>query len=268
MKTSVLLKNNMSKPLILVTNDDGITSKGIRELVNIASQLGEVFVVAPDSPQSGMGHAITVDKTLHVKKSHIFEGITSYECSGTPADCVKLAKHHFLKGKKIDLVLSGINHGNNASLSVIYSGTMSAAVEAAIEGIPAIGFSLDQFGYDIDFSHTRPFAATIIAKVLSDGLPKHMALNVNFPKISDEEIKGIKVVRQTNGYWNEEFDERVSPSGRPYFWMGGEFVNREPEATDNDIWALQNNYVAVVPVHYDRTDYQSLEKLGEQFFSN
>ncbi|MFT6203524.1 MAG: 5'-nucleotidase [Spirosomataceae bacterium] len=256
----------MSKPLILVTNDDGITSKGILELVNIASQIGEVFVVAPDSPQSGMGHAITVDKTLHVKKSHIFEGISSYECSGTPADCVKLAKHHFLKGKKIDLVLSGINHGNNASLSVIYSGTMSAAVEASIEGIPAIGFSLDQFGYDADFSHTRSYIKTIIEKVLNDGLPKHMALNVNFPKNSENPLKGIKVVRQTNGYWNEVFDERVSPSGRPYFWMGGEFVNREPEATDNDMWALENNYVAVVPVHYDRTDYKSLDTLGENFF--
>ncbi len=255
----------MSKPLILVTNDDGITAKGISELVAIARTLGDVYVVAPDSPQSGMGHAITVDKTLHLKKSTIFEGINSYECSGTPADCVKLAKHHILKNQTIDLVVSGINHGSNASLSVNYSGTMSAAVEAAIEGIPAIGFSLDEFGYDIDFSHTRKWIRQIIEKTLTEGIPPHIALNVNFPAISDEEIKGIKIVRQANGYWNEEFDQRISPFGRPYLWMGGAFVNREPEATDNDLWAVENNYVAVVPVHYDRTDYRSLELLHKSW---
>lgn len=254
-------------PLILITNDDGITSKGISELVKVASKLGEVFVVAPDSPQSGMGHAITVDKTLHIKKSYLFDGIESFECSGTPADCVKLAKHHFLNDRNIDLVLSGVNHGSNASISVIYSGTMSAAVEAAIEGIPAIGFSLDQFGYDADFSHGLIWMEKIIKKALEDGLPPHMALNVNLPKKQEQEIKGIKVCRQTNGFWNEEFDLRTDPHGRTYFWMGGEFVNREPESTDTDIWAVENNYVSVVPVHYDRTDYKALEILTTNWIS-
>lgn len=255
----------MSKPLILITNDDGITSKGIACLVEVAAQIGEVFVLAPDSPQSGMGHAITVDKTIHVKKSQIFEGIDSYECSGTPADCVKLAKHHFLHDRKIDLVLSGINHGMNASISVIYSGTMSAAVEAAIEGIPAIGFSLDEFGYDADFSHTKPWIKKIMEQALNQGVPPHVALNVNIPAKKTGEIKGFKMCRQTNGYWKEEFDFRKDPHGRPYFWMGGEFVNRETAAEDTDIWALKNNYISVVPVHYDRTDYKSLEKMGKDW---
>jgi 5'-nucleotidase len=251
----------MSKPLILVTNDDGITSKGIAMLISVVKEIGDVYVVAPDSPNSGMGHAITVDSTIHIKKSNIFGDIESYECSGTPADCVKLAKHHFLKGRKIDLVVSGINHGHNASISVIYSGTMAAAREASIEGIPAIGFSIDDFHYDADFSHTLPFIRRICEETLKNGLPKHRALNVNFPKKSNEPIKGIKVVRQTDGYWKEEFDARQDPHGRPYFWMGGEFVNHEPQSHDTDVWCMDNNFAAVVPCKTDLTDYESVERL-------
>jgi 5'-nucleotidase len=251
----------MKKPLILVTNDDGITSKGIRVLIEEMSIIGEVFVMAPDSPNSGMGHAITVDATLHVKKSPIFGDIASYECSGTPADCVKLAKHELLKGRKIDLVVSGINHGSNSSISVIYSGTMSAAIEAAIEGIPAIGFSLNDFRFDADFEHTRAYIHKITQEVLTKGIPKNIALNVNFPANSQEPIKGIKITRQTNGYWKEEFDARKDPHGRPYYWMGGSFVNREPENLDNDIWALENNYVSIVPCHYDMTAFSAIETL-------
>lgn len=253
----------MKKPLILVTNDDGITSKGIKVLIEEMSKLGEVFVLAPDSPNSGMGHAITVDTTLHIKKSPIFGEIASFECSGTPADCVKLAKHEFLNGRKIDLVVSGINHGSNSSISVIYSGTMSAAIEGAIEGIPSIGFSLDDFHYDADFEHTRPFLTKIASYVLKNGMPQGTALNVNIPKKQDEEIKGIKFCRQTNGYWHEEFDARKDPHGRPYYWMGGYYVNREAEAEDNDIWALENNYVSIVPCKYDLTDYLALEKISD-----
>ncbi len=257
----------MSKPLILVTNDDGITSKGIRNLIEVVKEIGDVFVVAPDSPNSGMGHAITVDSTIHIKKSNIFDGVESYECSGTPADCVKLAKHHLLKGRKIDLVVSGINHGHNASISVIYSGTMAAAREASIEGIPAIGFSIDDFRYDADFSHTRPFIKQICETTLKNGLPKHRALNVNFPKYSDEKIKGIKVVRQTNGYWKEEFDARQDPHGRPYFWMGGEFINHEPESQDTDVWCMENNFVGVVPCKTDLTDYDAIDQLRKWEFN-
>ncbi|MFN3852015.1 MAG: 5'/3'-nucleotidase SurE [Spirosomataceae bacterium] len=249
------------KPLILITNDDGITSKGISVLVEVMQKIGEVVVVAPDSPNSGMGHAITVDATLHIKKSNIFKGVEAYECSGTPADCVKLAKHHFLKGRKIDLVVSGINHGMNASISVIYSGTMSAAIEAAIEDIPSIGFSLNDFRYDADFEHTKKYIKKIALKALSHGIPKHTALNVNFPAKQAEPIKGIKVCRQNNGFWLEEFDSRKDPHGRPYYWMGGGFVNREPENQDNDIWAIENNYVSIVPCHYDMTHYQAIKEL-------
>ncbi|MGR3809305.1 5'/3'-nucleotidase SurE [Jiulongibacter sp. NS-SX5] len=254
----------MNKPLILVTNDDGITSKGIAALVSVVKEIGEVVVLAPDSPNSGMGHAITVDSTIHIKKSNIFgEGVEAYECSGTPADCVKLAKHQLLKDRTINLVVSGINHGHNASISVIYSGTMAAAREGSIEGIPAIGFSIDDFRYDADFEHTLPFIQKICETTISNGLPAHRALNVNFPKASKEPIKGIKVVRQTNGYWKEEFDARTDPHGRPYFWMGGEFINHEPGNEETDMWCLDNNYASVVPCQTDLTDYESIEKLSE-----
>jgi 5'-nucleotidase len=256
----------MSRPLILITNDDGITSKGIRVLIEEMSKIGEVVVVAPDSPNSGMGHAITVDSTLHIKKSPIFGDILSYECSGTPADCVKLAKHELLKDRKIDLVVSGINHGSNASISVIYSGTMSAAIEASIESIPAVGFSLDDFRYDADFEHTRPYLTQIVNEVLAKGLPNNVALNVNIPAKKEEAIKGIKVTRQANGYWKEEFDARKDPHGRPYYWMGGDFVNREPESTDNDIWAIKNNYISIVPCQYDMTSYKALAQISEWKF--
>lgn len=254
------------KPLILVTNDDGITSKGISVLIEVMKKIGEVFVVAPDSPNSGMGHAITVDSTLHVKKSKIFKNtdrrpIEAYECSGTPADCVKLAKHHFLKGRKIDLLVSGINHGLNSSISVIYSGTMSAAVEGAIEGIPSIGFSLDDFKYDAEFKHVKRWIKRIVEKSLANEFPPNVALNVNFPKYSEHPIKGIKICRQANGYWHEEFDSRTDPHGRPYFWMGGDFVNRETNEEGTDIGALNQNYVAVVPVHYDMTAHKTIKDL-------
>jgi 5'-nucleotidase len=254
----------MSKrPLILVTNDDGITSKGIRVLIEEVSKIGEVFVLAPDSPNSGMGHAITVDQTIHIKKSPIFDKeIASYECSGTPADCVKLAKHELLKGRNIDLVVSGINHGSNLSISILYSGTMSAAMEAAIEGIPAIGFSLNDFGYDADFEHTRPYIFDICTKALEKGIPKSIALNVNFPKNSEEGIKGIKVTRQANGYWHEAFDARKDPYGRPYFWMGGEFINREKTDTEHDVAKVEAGYISIVPCKFDMTDYEAVNALG------
>jgi 5'-nucleotidase len=256
----------MNQPLILVTNDDGITSKGIRVLIEVMAELGEVFVLAPDSPNSGMGHAITVDSTLHIKKSPIFGDIKSYECSGTPADCVKLAKHELLKGRKIDLVVSGINHGSNASISVIYSGTMSAAIEASIEGIPAIGFSLNDFSYEADFEHTRSYIKKITQQVLEKGLMKNVSLNVNFPSKSADPIKSVKITRQADGFWKEEFDARKDPHGRPYYWMGGAFVNREPENTENDIAALKANYVTIVPCHYDMTAYEAIGLLEKWEF--
>jgi 5'-nucleotidase len=256
----------MSRPLILVSNDDGITSTGIRNLVEVVKELGDVIVVAPDSPQSGMGHAITVGDTLRLNESHIFEGVKAYECSGTPADCVKMARHFVLKDnhRQPDLVVSGINHGSNTSISVLYSGTMSAAIEGAIEGTPAIGFSLCDYSHKADFSHSAEYVRKIVKQVLAKGLPKGTALNVNIPPKRNENIKGIRICRQANAKWVEDFDQRFDPNGRSYFWMTGNFVNFD-KGEDNDEWAIANNYVSVVPCQFDLTAHQAISLLNEQW---
>ncbi len=254
----------MAKPLILVSNDDGITSNGIRTLVNIVKEIGEVVVVAPDSPQSGMGHAITVGNTLRLEETNIFGEIKAYECSGTPADCVKIAKHFVLKERQPDLVVSGINHGSNTSISVLYSGTMSAAIEAAIDGMPAIGFSLSDYSWNADFSHTNEYVKSIVEQALNKGIPKGVALNVNFPPKRNENIKGIKVCRQARAKWEEQFDQRFDPNGRRYFWMAGNFVNFD-KGEDNDEWAIANNYVSVVPCMFDLTAHQAIAVLNEEW---
>ncbi|MEZ4904844.1 MAG: 5'/3'-nucleotidase SurE [Spirosomataceae bacterium] len=251
------------KPLILVSNDDGITSLGIRTLVELMQELGEVVVVAPDSPQSGMGHAITIGEPLRLHATDIFENVAAYECSGTPADCVKLGKHYVLKDRTPDLVVSGINHGSNSSISVLYSGTMSAAIEAAIEGIPAIGFSLCDFVANADFSHTKSYILQIVKGVLENGLPKGVALNVNFPKKSNEAIGGIKICRQTNGKWQEAFEKRKDPHGRSYFWMSGNFVNYDEGQEDTCEWALKHNFVSVVPCQYDMTSHSTIQLMQQ-----
>ncbi|WP_210487549.1 5'/3'-nucleotidase SurE [Rufibacter aurantiacus] len=255
------------KPLILVSNDDGITAPGIHTLVKVMQKIGEVVVVAPDGPQSGMGHAITIGNTLRLDKSLAFDEVESYECSGTPADCVKLAKHHVLKNRKPDLVVSGINHGSNSSISVLYSGTMSAAIEAAIEGLPAIGFSLCDYGHDIDFSHTEEYVELITRQALENGIPAGVALNVNFPKKSAKPIAGIKVCRQARAKWEEEFDERKDPHGRVYFWLTGNFVNHD-KGEDTDEAALAQNYVSVVPCQFDMTSNYAITVLNNEWNLN
>lgn len=254
----------MKKPLILVSNDDGIEARGIRLLVEIMQELGEVIVVAPDGPQSGMGHAITIGNTLRLTKTDIYPNIVSYKCSGTPADCVKLAKHHVLKDKKPDLVVSGINHGSNTSISVLYSGTMSAAIEAAIEGMPAIGFSLCDYASDANFDHTREYVSKIAQQVLKNGLPSGVALNVNFPPKQNEPLKGLKICRQARAKWEEEFAERFDPNGRRYFWLAGNFVNFD-KGEDNDEWAIANNYASVVPVQFDMTAHHAISLLNKDW---
>jgi len=253
------------KPLILVSNDDGITSKGILTLVNAMKSLGDVIVVAPDSPQSGMGHAITVGETLRLEENFIFKGVKAFECSGTPADCVKIARHFVLKdSRQPDVIVSGVNHGSNTSISVLYSGTMSAAIEGAIEGTPAIGFSLCDFSHDADFSHTEEYLQKITRQVIDKGLPKGIALNVNFPPKRNESIQGIRVCRQANAKWVEDFDQRYDPNGRRYFWMAGNFVNFD-KGEDNDEWAIANNYISVVPCQFDLTAHQSIPILNEDW---
>lgn len=255
----------MNRPLILVSNDDGITSKGIRTLVSIMKQIGEVIVVAPDSPQSGMGHAITVGETLRLEENTIFEDVRAFECSGTPADCVKIARNFVLKDERgPDIVVSGINHGSNTSISVLYSGTMSAAIEGAIEGTPAIGFSLCDYSQDPDFSHVEESVKKIALQVLEKGLPKGVALNVNFPPKQNENLKGIRICRQANAKWQEDFDQRFDPNGRRYFWMAGNFINFD-KGEDNDEWAIANNYVSVVPCQFDLTAHAAIPVLNEDW---
>lgn len=254
----------MSRPLILVSNDDGITSKGIRVLVSVMKKLGDVVVVAPDSPQSGMGHAITIGQTLRLYEEDIFEDVLAYKSSGTPADCVKLAKHHVLKDRKPDLVVSGINHGSNTSISVLYSGTMSAAIEGALEGLPSIGFSLCDFSSKADFSHIEEWVEKIARQVLEHGIPKGIALNVNFPPKRNEDIRGIKICRQADAKWQEEFVERFDPTGRKYFWLAGNFVNFD-KGEDNDEWAIANNYVSIVPCQYDLTAHHAISHINKEW---
>jgi 5'-nucleotidase len=248
------------KPLILITNDDGITAPGLRSLIKVMNKIGEVIVVAPDSPQSAMGHAITINNTLFCKKEKIDDGPqTEYSTSGTPADCVKLAVNEILE-RKPDICVSGVNHGSNASINVIYSGTMSAAIEAGIEGIPAVGFSLLDYNWNADFSQIDSYIKTIVENVLYSGLRKGVVLNVNFPKISREKIKGIKICRQAKSYWEEKFDKRVSPLGKNYYWLTGNFVNLD-DGEDTDHWALENHYISIVPIQFDLTAHDYLNKL-------
>lgn len=254
----------MKKPLILITNDDGITAEGLRVLVQLMKTIGEVIVVAPDSPQSGMGHAITVGNTLRLKESYVFDEIKAYQCSGTPADCVKISKTFALHNRKPDLLVSGINHGSNTSVSVIYSGTMSAAIEGAIDDIPSIGFSVCDYSNKVEFGHVKKLVLKIAGQVLKKGMPKGIALNVNFPKKQDVPIRGIKVCRQTRAKWQEEFDRRLDPFGRQYFWLTGSFVNQD-KGEDHDHWAVEHNYAAVVPVSFDLTAYHAIGILNKDW---
>ena len=248
-----------SRPLILVTNDDGITAPGIRKLIAIMNTIGDVVVVAPDSPQSGMGHAITIDSTLTCDKLKVDNGDqVEYKCSGTPADCVKLAVREVLD-RKPDLCVSGINHGSNSSVNVIYSGTMSAAIEAGIEGIPAIGFSLLDYSWDANFDFLEEEVVKITKNVLKNGLPEGIVLNVNFPRTDN--YKGVKICRQARGNWEETFDKRVNPSGKEYYWLSGKFTNLD-KGEDTDIWALEHDYVSVVPVQFDLTAHHFIQKLN------
>lgn len=255
----------MKRPLILVTNDDGINAPGIRTLISVVKNIGDVIVVAPDSPQSGMGHAITINSTLHSsritpKNSEIIE----YSCSGTPADCVKLAINELMP-RKPDLCVSGINHGSNSSINVIYSGTMSAAIEAGIEGVPAIGFSLLDYSWNADFSHSKDFIRKITSNALNNGIPKGVVLNVNIPAVKKSDIKGVKICRQAKAYWVEEFDKRKNPLGQEYYWLTGKFVNKD-QGEDTDEWALKNNYISIVPVEFDLTAHHAIQGLNEWDF--
>ncbi len=251
------------RPLILVTNDDGVTAPGIRALVEAVRDLGDIIVVAPDSPQSGTGHAITIGHPLRLNKVDLFPGIEAWQCSGTPVDCVKLANDKILK-RKPDLCVSGINHGANHAINLIYSGTMSAAMEAAIEGIPSAGFSLLDYKFDADFSVAAKVAKAVASEMLENKQPPHTLLNVNIPIVTEAAFKGIKICRQANAKWQEQFDHRVDPHGNDYYWMTGEFQNLD-QGEDTDVMALQQGFASVVPVQLDFTDYPTLERLEREW---
>jgi len=245
-----------SKPTILITNDDGIHAPGLRKLIAVVKPLGNIIVIASDGPRSGMAHAVTMESPIRVKLITDEENYKEYITSGTPVDNVKLGKHKICE-KLPDLILSGINHGSNASINIIYSGTMGAALEGAIDNIPSIGFSLMDYNADADFSHVDDAILTITKKVLDEGLPEGVCLNVNIPKMNGTPLKGIKVCRQADGRWVEEFEERRDPHGRSYFWLAGSFENGDPR-DDTDEKALALNYVSVVPSHTDFTAHRHI----------
>lgn len=248
------------RPLILVTNDDGMFAPGIKRLVSIARHMGEVIVVAPNSPQSAKGHAVTLHDPIRLHKVNVFDEIEAYECSGTPVDCVKLAKNVILKNRKIDLCVSGINHGSNASINILYSGTMSAAMEASIEGIDSIGFSLEDYSLDADFDPATPWVTSIMQYVLAQGLTHSKLLNVNIPHPNMGPIKGIRVCRQSEGRWEEEFVDGEDPRGQKFYWLTGNFVTNDA-GPDTDIFALREGYISVVPSLHDLTHHRSIPDL-------
>ena len=253
----------MKRPLILVTNDDGYNAPGINHLIEFVKEIAEVVVVAPDSPQSGMGHAITIDSTLEVHRLDLdgaYKGLQAYSTSGTPADCVKLALHEILD-RKPDLVVSGINHGANSSINVIYSGTMSAAIEAGVEGIAAIGFSLLDYSWSANFEACKNVVQTLVKEALDKGIPSGTVLNVNIPKTDGAAVKGMRVCRQAKANWKERFDKRVSPTGKEYYWLTGDFILLD-EREDTDIAALEAGYVSIVPTQFDLTAHHSMAHIN------
>ena len=249
--------------LIFVTNDDGYKAKGFKVLLDLAREFGRVVAVAPATPQSGRSQAVTMNEPLFLELQHEEEGLTLYSFSGTPVDCVKIAFDHLLLGEKVDLVISGINHGSNSAINVLYSGTMGAAIEGSFYGCPSVGLSVTDHDPDADFEAAKHYGREIVGAALEmyarSGEP--LCLNVNVPNIPREQIQGLRVCRQCRGIWREEFYRHEDPRGKPYFWLTGSYTNYEPEAADTDEWALKNGYVAVVPVQIDMTSYTQMSYL-------
>ena len=251
------------KPLILITNDDSVKAPGIRALISYIRPYGRVVVVAPDRPQSGTAHAVTIAHPLRLELIAKETDYEEYSCNGTPADCVKLAFKIVMR-RRPDFLFSGINHGSNASINIIYSGTMAAVLEGALAGVPSVGFSLNNYNLNANFQSAEKFIKTIASTVIENGLPLGVCLNVNIPDVPEHEIKGIKICRQAEGTWQEDFDEREDPHGREYYWMKGVYA-MIGNGQDTDQWAMNNNYIAIVPVQYDLTANQAIETLRKLF---
>jgi 5'-nucleotidase len=246
-------------PLIFVTNDDGIDAPGIAALIEVAKKFGRVFVIAPSKPMSGVSHALTIREPVYTEKVDLYPGTEAHKCSGTPVDCVKFGITQLLKVKP-DLVVSGINHGSNASINVLYSGTLAAAMEGIIEGVPSIGFSFNKWDHTDELDLCKKVVEQVISYVLNDPLPEGILLNVNIPDITDEEYKGIKVCRQAKAFWQEQYIEVDSTNGHTCFMLAGEFLTND-DSDDTDLWALANNYASVVPITLDVTAHSVIPTL-------
>lgn len=246
------------KPLILLSNDDGVKAKGLNELIRVLRGIGDIIVMAPDGPRSGASGAITSEHPVRYYKVSEEEGLTIYKCTGTPVDCVKLALHAVVP-RCPDVVIGGINHGDNSSVNVHYSGTMGVVIEGCLKGIPSIGYSLCNHLADADFSPAFPYIHRITEQVLEHGLPMGVCLNVNFPKAPI--YKGVRICRQTKGSWINEWIHCDHPRGGEYFWLTGVFDNHEPQAEDTDHWALNHDYVAVTPTQIDVTAYEVMNEM-------
>lgn len=255
-------KNKTKKPLILVTNDDGVDAKGIRMLADTARQFGRVIMVAPSTGQSGKSHAITFNTPLRLRRIFYDPYFEIYKTNGTPTDAVKLAQRFLLRNEKIDLVISGINHGSNTATSTLYSGTVAAAMEGCINGLNAIAFSLCDYAHNCDFEAALLAAKKLIPMVLEKGLPPHTCLNVNIPNIPISEIKGFKITRQANNYWDEIIDERTDPMGRSYYWMSGDML-RVDKSRDTDEWAVSHKYISITPITTDLTAHNFINSFKE-----
>ncbi len=256
-----------TRPLILVTNDDGYSAPGIQELTRVAKKFGDVLLIAPMTGQSGMSHAVTLHDPIRVRKVSEEAGLTIMACSGTPADCVKFGLNQLLD-RKPDLIVSGINHGSNSSVSLFYSGTVAAVIEGCMNGVPSIAFSVDDHSSKADMRLAVQYADPIIKEALEKGIPDHTCLNINFPRIAPEDCKGIKICAMTMGVWKEEFEHRVDPQGKDYYWLTGYFHNKEPQKEDTDDWAMQQNYAAIVPIKVDVTDYEVMNELKKWELEN
>ncbi|HOZ30730.1 MAG TPA: 5'/3'-nucleotidase SurE [Bacteroidales bacterium] len=253
-----------NRKLILISNDDGIDARGLQSLIEMVKPYGDLYVVAPEQGQSGMSHSISLLEPLRTKKVKTEKNIEIISVKGTPVDCVKLAINQLLP-RKPDLMVSGINHGSNSAISIIYSGTMGAAIEASLYGIPSIGFSVLDHKKTADFNLAVKYGRKVVEDVLENGLPEQVALNVNFPVVAESDFKGFKVCKQTTGVWKEEFERRTDPYGGDYFWLTGDFNNFEPENIEADEWALANNYASIVPVKIDFTEYKTLNELKKRY---
>jgi 5'-nucleotidase len=247
------------KPLLLITNDDGLNAKGIQTLIRVARTIGDVVIMAPDRNSSGLAHSFTSSRPLRINTISNVPECTIYTCDGTPVDCIKVCVEHFCP-RKPDLVLSGINHGSNASINVLYSGTMGAVIEASASGYQAIGFSLLDHSQDADFEPTVPYIKDIILRTLKHPLPNCTSLNVNFPVPEDGIIRGVKVCRQSHARWLDSYEKRIDPRGMPYFWLTGRFECNDIEP-DTDQWALENGFISVVPTTTDFTDKCSMPQI-------